>query len=33
MKYTIEFDVNSNHPKTAELIEQLNKIINEIEQL
>lgn len=33
MKYTIEFNVNANHPKTIELIEKLNEIVEEIELL
>ena len=33
MKYKIEFNINANHPNTIKLIEELNKIILEIEQL
>lgn len=33
MKYKIEFNINQNHPDTIKLIEELNKIIWEIEQL
>ncbi len=33
MKYKIEFNINPKHEKTIKLIEELNKIIEEIEQL
>ena len=33
MKYKIEFEINPSHPKTIDLIEKLNEIINEIEKL
>lgn len=33
MKYKIEFTINAMHPKTKELLEELNKIIHKLEQL